>query len=77
MTQSDLSPIGPVSVVKRRDAERVKKLIETPETPTYTLDIPEPEPRRRLSGLWSGLPVALGSAALALLTLVDSVKLDR
>lgn len=77
MTQSDLSPIGPVGVVKRRNAERVRKLIETPETPTYTLDIPDPEPRKGLSGLRNGLPVTLGSATLAILTLVDSMKLDR
>ena len=77
MTQSDLSTTGPVGVVKRDDAGHVKKLIDTPESTTYTLEIREPEPPQRLSADWQGLPFALGSAALAVLTLIDSVKLDR
>ena len=75
MRQQDLSPILPVGVVKRSDAELVRQLTETPQATACTIAI-EPaadhNSRRRLQ-----LSMALGGFAVALLSLVDWIRLGR
>lgn len=77
MRQRDLSPLDPVGVVKRSDAGRVKTLLETGEHSTYNVEIEDIDSRAQRNGRLHGLPLALGSVAVAFLTLIDSVKLDR
>ena len=75
MQQQDLSPILPVGVVKRSDAGLVRQLTETPQVTACTIAI-EPAAdhnnRHRLQ-----LSMALGGFAVALLSLVDWIRLGR
>jgi hypothetical protein len=56
---------------------RVKTLLETGEHSTYNVEIEDVDSRAQRNGRLHGLPLALGSVAVAFLTLIDSVKLDR
>ena len=77
MRQRDFSPVNPVGVVKRNDSERLKKLIENPESSTYSVEIDSFHQSAKRTGWWHQFPVALGGVAMAVLTLIDSVKIDR